>query len=62
MMSAHRLSDVRHSQLLGRSSFLPARRVPRITTMSLTASGFRFLEQFKERETTDARLLQVISC
>ena len=26
MMSAHRLSDVRHSQLLGRLSFLPARR------------------------------------
>jgi hypothetical protein len=24
MMSAHRLSDVRHSQLLGRLSFLPA--------------------------------------
>jgi hypothetical protein len=28
-MSAHRLSDVRHSQLLGRSSFLPTRRLPR---------------------------------
>jgi hypothetical protein len=30
--------------------------------MSVAASGFRFLEQFKERESTDARLLQVISC
>jgi hypothetical protein len=26
MISAHRLSDVRHSQLLGKLSFLPARR------------------------------------
>jgi hypothetical protein len=26
VMAAHRLSDVRHSQLLGSLSFLPARR------------------------------------
>jgi len=44
MMSAHRLSDVRHSQLLGSLSFLPARRealAAVIPTMSLGAPGFR---------------------
>ena len=45
MMSAHRLSDVRHSQLLGSLSFLPARRellAAAITSTSLGALRFRF--------------------
>jgi hypothetical protein len=69
MMSAHRLSDVRHSQLLGRLS-LPARRdslAAVIRSMSVCAHGSGELfhvaatqhwSNFKERESTDARFLR----
>src|SRR5262249_20779379 len=41
MMSAHRLSDVRHSQLLISSlSFLPTRRAAAVTSISVRASRF----------------------
>jgi hypothetical protein len=45
MMSADRLSDVRHSQLLGRLSFLPARReFGAITSIRVAALRFLCLE------------------
>jgi hypothetical protein len=46
MMSAQRLSDVRHSQLLGKLSFLPARReslAAFIRSMSHGVPGFRLI-------------------
>jgi hypothetical protein len=39
MMSAHRLSEVRHSQLLDSLSFLDARRAAVIASMSLEHHG-----------------------
>ena len=38
MMSAHRFSDVRHSQLLGSLSFLPARRIACGSTTSMSSA------------------------